>query len=174
MTEGKKEMEIVFRGELIVDYDESAHLLALPKLVKEVSTDIKKVKILKKGIERVPIVIVKLNPGLMHGEVKNVMFSKGITPAGLHELIIFSHFLDELFRDGMRIVSLRDEMFEMGVEFIPTICCHKKSAMIIMAFRDDLPFKETYFLGIEEARSPAFKPLVSKELKLVEHGTAKP
>ena len=150
MTGEKKEkVEIVIRKKLVVNYDQSAQTLALPKLVREASEDLKKVKLQKTGESDVSVILVKLDFGLTHKEVKQVMSSLEIVPAGLHELIIFSHFLEELFRDGMRIVSLRDEMFEMGTEFIPTIWCFKKSAIIIMAFRDDLPFKETYYLGVE-------------------------
>ena len=112
--EKKEKVEIVIRKKLVVNYDQSAQTLALPKLVREASEDLKKVKLQKTGESDVSVILVKLDFGLTHKEVKQVMSSLEIVPAGLHELIIFSHFLEELFRDGMRIVSLRDEMFEMG------------------------------------------------------------
>ncbi|MHB8903583.1 MAG: hypothetical protein ACYC40_00555 [Patescibacteria group bacterium] len=149
-TANTEVFEVILKVKLIVDYDEPAYLITTPKKLRGVSEDVNKVKLVKKGQANVSVMLVRLKPGLTHKEVKQTMFNKGIAQAGLHELIHFAHFLEELFREGLRITSLRDEMFEMGVEFIPTICCNKKSAMLIMAFRDDLPFKDTYFLGIEE------------------------
>ena len=153
MTEQKeRRTKIVLRQKVSVNYDEPAHTLALPKLIKEVSDDVKKAKVLKKGSKQVSIVLLKLDSGLMHNEIKKVMFDHDIAQAGIHELFLFSYSLEHVFEEGVHIVSLREEMLERGVEFIPTICCHRRSATINMTFRDYLPFKETYILGIEEKK----------------------
>ena len=147
------EIEVVMEKTVVIDYDQSVHLIALPKIVREVSDHVDQVKLLRRGKKEITIVLLKLKPGLMHREVKRIMLKNDIEQAGLHEIFHFSgHFLTELLDEGVCITSLQEEMRDRGVEFVPTVFCYnqRKLVKIMMCGIDDLPFRNTYILGIKK------------------------
>jgi len=153
LKESTEVVEIMMEGTVVINYDQSVHSIALPKIVREVSDDVDQVKILRHGKAEVTIVLLKLKPGLMHREIKRIMLKYDLKQAGLHETFHFSaHFLGELLDEGVCISSLLEEMRDRGVEFVPTIFCYNKRKLvkIMMCGIDDLPFRNTYILGIKK------------------------
>lgn len=151
-------IELIKRRTLVIDYDQPVNSIALPKTIRQVSSDVEKVKILRSGMAEVTIVLLRKPQNLIHFELKELMSEASIEQAGLHETINFSSlFLEELVYDSeLRIIALREEMRQGGVEFIPTILCNisghsrKKWYEISTLMRDDLSFQNTYILGIEK------------------------
>ena len=146
----EKKLKVLFEKQIVINYDLSFKTFIFPSSIKSVSEDIAKVKVLKKGMWSVNLVLLDAGNKLTHLLAKEMMLKQEtlIEPAGLHEIVAFSHFLGELNFEKFSVTALRDEMFERGVEFIPTLHGTKKAAHLVTDFLDDLPFKKTYFLGV--------------------------
>ena len=150
--------ELIKRVTLVINYDQPINSIALPKSIRQISSDVEEIKISRSGMAEVTLVLLKKPENLIHRELKSLMSGRSIGQAGLHEIMNFaSKFLDELAYDSdLRIIALLEEMKQSGVEFIPTILCNisghsrKKWYEINTLLRDDLTFKNTYVLGIEK------------------------
>lgn len=159
ITERNSGLELILRKTLVIDYDKPADSIALPKSIRQISSDVKKVNTLRHGKAEVTMVLLKKPQSLIHFELRRFMTASSIEQAGLHETFYFSaNFLEKLlFDEELRIISMLEEMKQSGVEFIPTILCFvsghscKKSYEIKTLLRDDLSFRNTYVLGIEKS-----------------------
>ena len=142
---------ILMCKQVVIDYDAPIQQVEVFG-VKYISDDVLKTKLNMTGIgEKVELTLFDLGPRISHDKAKTVIKSHGIEPAGLHETFHFTRFLHELPDQEFNVTALRDEMVDRYVEFVPTIYSPgKNKARIIMAFRDDLPFKHSYFLGVKK------------------------
>lgn len=178
MIEEEKKVEIILQKTAEIDYSQLPVLIDLLggaidgfqmdktqlakirlfyplKNIREVSTDIGKVKLTKvTGKKTINLVLVKLESKLGYKTVKRTMDNYGIKRAGLSELMHCTNFFQEIPAEDFYVVALREKMFSCGVELTPVIsCCGKKKAgNIELILRDGIPFLgTTYFLGVTEA-----------------------
>ena len=147
----KEIKNVIFRKRFSIDYDQKFNTIPLPPTVKEVSDDVVNTVIKMTGKREVELILFDFGLDQCHEKAKEKIKEAGAEAAGLHEILHFSHSVKELFFKGeFSISALRDEWIHGPVEFIPTIYCPRENILKIrMYYRHDLPFKQSYFLGVK-------------------------
>lgn len=143
----KNPMEIMFRKQVIVDYDLPLHPRVLPRNVKDLSDDVLKVVVHGKRTGKwiVDIGLVFIGKRIDHKTAKGIIREELLGLAGVHETMALLPLLHELPMEKFRFTALKDEMWELGVEFIFTVYGTKRAAYAVMDFRDFLPDKSRLF-----------------------------
>lgn len=143
------EMEIMYRKQVVVDYDQPLYPRVLPRNIRELSDDVLKVYIPEKKTGKwvVDIGLVFIGQKLGHVEAENILAQeKTLSLAGIHESMALLPLLHELPFDKFRFTALKERMVERAVEFIFTVHGSKRTAYAVMDFRDCLPFKNRLFV----------------------------
>lgn len=151
-------VEIMFRKQVIVDYDLPLHPRILPRNVKELSDDVLKVVVHSKRTGKwiVDIGLVFTGKRLDHIKAKTIIQEESLNLAGIHETMALLPLLHELPIEKFRFTALKEEMLERGVEFVFTVYGTKKTAYAVMDFRDFLPDKSRLF-AVEFGKAKKFR-----------------
>jgi hypothetical protein len=140
-------VEVMFRTQVIVDYDLPLHPRVLPRNIKDLSDDILKVTVHSKRTGKwiVDIGLIFVGKRLDHVKAKEIIKEELLTLAGIHETLTLLPLIHELPVEKFRFTALKEEMIERGVEFVLTVYGTKKNAYAVMDFRDFLPDKSRLF-----------------------------